>query len=87
VDPDSRTPHDSNVARFMAAHGFTDFEALRQRSIDEPEWFWDAFVEFVGIPFTTPYTAVLDESRGIEWRRGSPVPPERGSRVRRPLGR
>ncbi len=58
---------DSNVARFMTAHGFTDFEALRRRSIDEPEWFWDAFVEFVGIPFSVPYTAVLDESRGIEW--------------------
>ena len=58
---------DSNVGRFMTAHGFTDFEALRQRSIDEPEWFWNAFIEFVGLPFTTPYTAVVDESRGIEW--------------------
>jgi len=64
------TPEDaaaSNVGRFMAAHGFRDFEALRQRSIDEPEWFWDAFVDFLGIPFTEPYTDVLDESRGIEW--------------------
>src|SRR6478736_5697511 len=51
----------------MAAHGFDDFEALRRRSIDEPEWFWDAFVRFVGIPFPTPYSGVLDESRGIEW--------------------
>ncbi|MEP6624368.1 MAG: AMP-binding protein [Acidimicrobiia bacterium] len=58
---------DSNVGRFMAAHGFTDFEVLRRRSIDDPEWFWAAFVEFVGIPFPVPYTAVLDESRGIEW--------------------
>jgi acetyl-CoA synthetase len=57
----------SNVGRFMAAHGFTDFEALRRRSIEEPEWFWDAFVRFLGIPFAEPYTAVLDESRGIEW--------------------
>src|SRR5690242_15939606 len=51
----------------MAAHGFDDFEALRRRSIDDPEWFWDAFVRFVGIPFATPYSGVLDESRGIEW--------------------
>jgi acetyl-CoA synthetase len=57
----------SNVGRFMAAHGFDDFEALRRRSIEDPEWFWDAFVRFLDIPFTQPYTAVLDESRGIEW--------------------
>ncbi len=58
---------DSNVGRFMARHGFTTFEALRARSIDDPEWFWDAFIEFVGLPFTTPYSAVVDERSGIEW--------------------
>ena len=58
---------DSNVGRFMTLHGFTDFEDLRRRSIDEPEWFWDAFVAFVNIPFSTAYDAVLDESQGIEW--------------------
>ncbi len=51
----------------MTRHGFTDFEDLRRRSIDDPEWFWDAFVDFVNIPFSTPYDAVLDESRGLEW--------------------
>ncbi len=58
---------ESNVGRFMARHGFTDFEDLRERSIEDPEWFWDAFVRFVEIPFSTPYDTVLDESRGIEW--------------------
>ena len=57
----------SNVGRFMAAHGFENFEDLRRRSIDDPEWFWDSFIAFTGIPFTTPYTDVLDESGGIEW--------------------
>jgi acetyl-CoA synthetase len=57
----------SNVGRFMAAHGCSDFEELRRRSIEDPEWFWDAFVRFLGMPFAEPYTAVLDESRGIEW--------------------
>ena len=77
---------ESNVARFMAAHGFTDFEALRTRSIDDPEWFWDAFVEFIGLPFTTPYTDVLDESRGH--RMGHVVhrrPAQHRRRVRRPV--
>ena len=57
----------SNVGRFMAAHGFADFSELRARSIAEPEWFWDAFVKFCGIEFSTPYTDVLDTSLGIEW--------------------
>ncbi len=65
--PTSEFRTESNVGRFMAEHGFTDFETLRQRSIDDPEWFWDAFVRFLGIPFTTPYSAIVDESRGIEW--------------------
>jgi acetyl-CoA synthetase len=57
----------SNVGRFMAEHGITDFAALRARSIDDPEWFWDAFVRFAGIEFATPYEQVLDTTNGIEW--------------------
>lgn len=58
---------ESNVARFMAEHGFDDFDELRARSIADPEWFWDAFVRFVELPFATPYSAVCDERAGIEW--------------------
>jgi acetyl-CoA synthetase len=57
----------SNVGRFMAEHGFDDFETLRARSIEDPAWFWDAFVRFAGIEWDTPYTEVLDVSGGIEW--------------------
>jgi len=51
----------------MAEHGFDDFGELRARSIADPEWFWDAFVRFVGIEWSTPFTQVLDTSAGIEW--------------------
>jgi acetyl-CoA synthetase len=66
-EPTEQQAAASNVGRFMAEHGFTDFEALRARSIADPEWFWDAFVRFAGIEFSTPYTQVLDVSNGIEW--------------------
>lgn len=59
----------SNVGRFMAEHQFDDFEALRTRSIENPEWFWDAFTRFAGIEWDTPYSQVVDTSRGIEWAR------------------
>jgi acetyl-CoA synthetase len=65
--PDESLLRDSNVARFMAAEGVDDFAALVRRSIDEPEWFWDAVVRFLGLQFVTPYERVLDTSDGIPW--------------------
>jgi acetyl-CoA synthetase len=60
---------ESNVGRFMAEHGFGDFDELLERSIADPEWFWDAVVCFLGIRFAVPYDRVLDASDGIEWTR------------------
>ncbi|HVJ97366.1 MAG TPA: hypothetical protein VNC41_11105, partial [Acidimicrobiia bacterium] len=47
--PDAALLRDSNVARFMQAEGVSSFEALVERSINEPEWFWPAVVRFLGI--------------------------------------
>ncbi len=60
-------PAATNLGAFMAAEGIADFAALRARSVDEPEWFWDAVVRFLDVPFATPYTSVLDTGRGPEW--------------------
>jgi acetyl-CoA synthetase len=57
----------TNVGRFGAAHGADDLDDLRRRSIEEPEWFWDAVVRSLGIPFPQPYDAVLDTDAGIPW--------------------
>jgi acetyl-CoA synthetase len=65
--PTAESAAASNVGRFMAEHGFADLAALRARSIEDPAWFWDAFVRFAGIEWDTPYSQVLDTSRGIEW--------------------
>ena len=59
----------TNVERFMTRHGIGRFDELLHRSIDEPEWFWDAVVRFLGIPFAHPYADVLDDSGGIAWAR------------------
>ncbi len=59
----------ANVTRLMRAHGIRTLAELRRRSVAEPEWFWDAVVEDLGIPFAHPYAEVLDASRGIEWTR------------------
>ncbi|MCU1452645.1 MAG: acsA 2 [Acidimicrobiales bacterium] len=57
----------TNVGRFMTAHGIGSFDELLDRSIAEPEWFWAAVAEFLGIPFGTPWQRVLDTSAGIPW--------------------
>ena len=57
----------TNVGRFGSLHGCADLDALRARSIEDPSWFWDAVVDFLGIPFLTPYGSVLDDSGGIPW--------------------
>lgn len=68
-EPDPATVADTNVARFMAAHGIASFDDLLARSVSDPEWFWDAVVAFLGIPFSTPYSEVLDTSDGVPWAR------------------
>ena len=60
-------PAETNVGRFMAEHGVASLDDLRTRSVEEPDWFWDAVVRFLDIPFSTPYTQVLDVSKGIPW--------------------
>ena len=51
----------------MTEHGIRDFDGLVERSIAEPDWFWDAVVRFLGIEFAKPYDRVVDASDGIEW--------------------
>jgi len=57
----------TRVGRFGTAHGHHTFAALRDASLADPEWFWDAVVQHLGLRFSTPYDAVLDTSAGIPW--------------------
>src|SRR5690606_22272868 len=45
----------TNVERFMALHGITDFDELLAASTDDIEWFWDAAAQFLDVPFVRPY--------------------------------
>jgi acetyl-CoA synthetase len=56
----------ANVTRLARAHGLRDINELRDRSVADPAWYWNAVLADLGIEFATPYTAVLDLSRGIE---------------------
>ena len=53
----------ARIGRFMAKHGFASLEALHRRSIEDPEWFWDAVSKDIGLAWIAPYRRVLDEAR------------------------
>ncbi len=50
-----------------ARSGAPDYDELHRVSIDEPERFWRAVLDDLGLPLAQTWDAVLDDSRGIEW--------------------
>jgi acetyl-CoA synthetase len=65
--PDASVLGRANVTRLMQRHGLEDYWALVRRSQEEPEWFWPAAVEDMGLEFARPWEQVFDDSRGPEW--------------------
>ena len=57
----------ANVVRLMRRHGIDDYWELQRRSQDDPEWFWPAAIEDMGLEFFEPWAQVADLSRGPEW--------------------
>jgi acetyl-CoA synthetase len=65
--PDERTLAHANVVRLMRRHGIDDYRELVRRSHEQPEWFWPAAIEDLGLEFSRPWERVFDDSRGPEW--------------------
>src|SRR5204863_9586681 len=57
----------ANVVRAMRRLGFADFRALQRFSAEEPERFWPAAIEDMGLEFSHPWDRVADLTRGPEW--------------------
>ena len=57
--PDEQTLAHANVVRLMRRHGLDDYRELVARSQEEPEWFWPAAVEDMGLEFSRPVGAGL----------------------------
>ena len=66
-EPDAATLERANVVRLMRKHGFEGYWELVARSQEDPEWFWPAAIEDMGLEFSRPWDAVVDLSRGPEW--------------------
>jgi acetyl-CoA synthetase len=59
----------ANLTRLTGALGCSDYHELHRVSVEEPERFWPALVDDLGLTFTRRWTRVLDTSDGIEWAR------------------
>lgn len=57
----------ANVTRLLRRHGARDIDELRRWSTEDIAWWWDAAVSDLELPFRTPYTDVVDLSRGTPW--------------------
>src|SRR5579884_400400 len=62
----------SRLLAFMRDNGVPDYDTLLHRSTTEPEWYWAAVVNHLGVDWYRPYDRVLDLSNGIEWPRWFP---------------
>ena len=59
----------SNIRRFMDAHGIATYDELIERSTSDVAWFWAAALDDLGVVWDEPYGTVLDESDGFPWAR------------------
>ena len=65
--PSDAFKRDCNWTAFIALEGLADYAMLERKAAQDPEWFWDALVRFLGVQFIKPYARMLDLSKGIEW--------------------
>ena len=65
--PSSAYIERSRLRAFALKNGHTDYAALLRWSTEDLEGFWAATERDLHISWRTPYTHVLDTSRGIPW--------------------
>lgn len=59
----------SRLAQAMKRWGFDSLAAFHAASVDNPDWFWRAAVEDLGIPLSGDTSTVRDEASGREFPR------------------
>jgi acetyl-CoA synthetase len=64
--PTEQYVEQANVTRLARRHGLAGIGELRERSVRDIGWYWNAVVEDLGLPFSEPYSQVVDLSKGIE---------------------
>ena len=67
--PPAELVEQANLTRLMRRLGCADYHELHRCSVEEPDRFWPAVVDDLGIEFSHPWERVLDTSDGPAWAR------------------
>ena len=59
----------ANVTRLARRLGVERYGDLHRISVEQPERFWPALIEDLGLEFSEPWTEIVDTSDGPEWTR------------------
>jgi acetyl-CoA synthetase len=59
----------SNIARFMKAHGISDWRELVKRANADIAWYWDSVNADLGLEWFEKYDRVYDSSNGVPFTR------------------
>jgi len=65
--PSDEYKHGSHIEAMLRLLNLESYEALYQFSITQPEAFWEATLQLLGIEWFTPYCKVLEVSQGPQW--------------------
>lgn len=57
----------SNLKRFMDRHGLRSRDELQKKSTEDIEWFWTEVLKDLDIRFATPFTQIVNLSKGPQW--------------------
>src|SRR5690348_2638139 len=63
--PTRKAIEQSNLTRFMRVQDIGSYDELMRRSTSDIEWFWRAVLDDLSLRFRTPYSQLIDLSRGI----------------------
>jgi acetyl-CoA synthetase len=66
-EPSPERFEQANVVRLWRALGCDGYDELHRVSVEEPERFWRAVVDDLGVEFSKPFERVVDTSDGPEW--------------------
>src|SRR6187401_1664321 len=66
-EPSAERVEQANVVRLWRKLGCESYHELHRVSVEDPERFWPALIDDLGLEFSTRWERVLDESAGIEW--------------------
>ena len=68
-EPTPERVEQANLTRLRRALRAADYAELHRISLEEPDRFWPAVIEDLGIGFSRRWDTVVDASRGPEWAR------------------